>query len=322
MTEKQSKISILSNFPPESLQRVIDEVPNVELGALPDVDSLDEQTLETAAGTDVVLIPPWDDGSLQPLLDRGLRWVHTIGTGVDRMPLEVFRNCTLTCSRGASSQPISEWVLAVMLAFEKQLPQTWLSEPPEAWSSASLGTLHGKTLGLLGFGGIGTSTASHAANFGMDILAFRRSTQQSPLNGVTMTDNLQQLMQQSQHIVLSLPLTPSTRHIINEETLAYIPAGAGIHLVNPSRGALVDCEALRVALEDGRVACASLDTVDPEPLPEGHWLYHHPQVRLSAHISWNTPNAFDLLLDTFIDNLQRYRNGDELNGIVDIDHGY
>jgi phosphoglycerate dehydrogenase-like enzyme len=96
----------------------------------------------------------------------------------------------------------------------------------------------------------------------------------------------------------------------------------GAHLVNVSRGSLVDQDALRTALDDGRIARASLDTVDPEPLPAGHWLYEHPQVLLSPHLSWSMPGAFDLLLDTFIANLRHLQRGEALEGLVDFASGY
>jgi phosphoglycerate dehydrogenase-like enzyme len=96
----------------------------------------------------------------------------------------------------------------------------------------------------------------------------------------------------------------------------------GVHLVNIARGALVDQDALRIALDEGKVAMASLDAVEPEPLPEGHWMYGHEKVRLSPHISWSMPGAFDLLLDTFIDNLRRYQAGEALAGEVDVAAGY
>jgi phosphoglycerate dehydrogenase-like enzyme len=67
---------------------------------------------------------------------------------------------------------------------------------------------------------------------------------------------------------------------------------------------------------------ASLDAVEPEPLPEGHWMYSHPRVRLSPHISWSMPGAADLLIDCFIDNLRRYRAGEPLSGVVDRALGY
>jgi phosphoglycerate dehydrogenase-like enzyme len=92
--------------------------------------------------------------------------------------------------------------------------------------------------------------------------------------------------------------------------------------VNVSRGSLVDQEALREALDEGRVARASLDVCDPEPLPAGHWLYSHPRVRLSPHISWSAPGALERLFATFAENLRRYRDGRPLEGRVDLERGY
>jgi phosphoglycerate dehydrogenase-like enzyme len=95
-----------------------------------------------------------------------------------------------------------------------------------------------------------------------------------------------------------------------------------VHLVNVARGELVDQDALRRALDDGRVGLASLDVVDPEPLPAGHWLYAHPRVRVSAHVSWSMPGAFDLLIEPFIENLRLYRDGRPLRHAVDPKLGY
>ena len=80
--------------------------------------------------------------------------------------------------------------------------------------------------------------------------------------------------------------------------------------MNIARGTLVDQDALRVALDDGRVAMATLDTVDPEPLPAGHWMYSHPKVRLSAHISWYNPELQGAAIEIFIDNLGRFARGE------------
>jgi phosphoglycerate dehydrogenase-like enzyme len=96
----------------------------------------------------------------------------------------------------------------------------------------------------------------------------------------------------------------------------------GVHLVNIARGRLVDQDALRVALDDGRVAMATLDTVDPEPLPAGHWLYEHPRVRVSALISWASHLGFDSTVDLFVENLRRARAGEPLQDVVDPSEGY
>ena len=91
----------------------------------------------------------------------------------------------------------------------------------------------------------------------------------------------------------------------------------GAHLVNVARGSLVDQDALRVALDGGQLALASLDTVEPEPLPEGHWLYSHPRVRLSPHISWSSPATMSATVSVFAENLARFRAGNELSRLVD-----
>jgi phosphoglycerate dehydrogenase-like enzyme len=119
----------------------------------------------------------------------------------------------------------------------------------------------------------------------------------------------------ARHIVIATPLTPSTRHLVDRELLGRFTPGA--HIVNIARGGIIDQDALRQALDDGTVACASLDTVDPEPLPEGHWLYTHPQVRLSPHVSWCVPSAMPLLYEMFAANLARYVAGEPLEGVVD-----
>jgi phosphoglycerate dehydrogenase-like enzyme len=96
----------------------------------------------------------------------------------------------------------------------------------------------------------------------------------------------------------------------------------GVHLVNIARGSLIDQDALRQALDSRRVAMASLDVVDPEPLPDGHWMYGDRRVRLSPHISWSSPGSQFRTVEMFLDNLRRYRAGEPLHGVVDLDAGY
>lgn len=310
-------LHVLATFPAAMLARVSEEIPDTTIEQVP----YDGAPPQGTRG-DVLLIPPWDPGNLDQLLSCGVRWLHTIGTGVDRLPLEKLQDITLTCSRGASAVPISEWILAAMLAFEKKLVEMWLAEPPQDEGLPVLGGLSGKTLGLVGLGAIGATTAAHALRFGMEVVAHRRTGRPSAVDGVEVVSELEDVLARADHVVLALPLTPASRHVINEASLAAIPEGAGIHLVNIARGGLVDQEALRPALDDGRIACATLDVTDPEPPPAGHWLYTHPKVRVSAHVSWSAPDAFELLIDTFIENLRRHRDGRELNGIVDLKEGY
>lgn len=252
--------------------------------------------------------------------DRGVRWVHTFGTGVDGFPLEAIGPQVLTCSRGASAVPIAEWCLAMMLAFEKRVPEIWLTDPPERWFGAQLDGLYAKTLGIVGFGTIGQAVAIRALAFDMEVLALRRTASPSPVPGVQILQSLHELLRRSDHVVVAAPSTPDTTHLLDRGAFAAVKPG--VHLVNIARGELVDQDALRAALDGARVARASLDTVTPEPLPEGHWMYSHPRVRLSAHVSWNMPEATAWQLDTFTRNLRRYLAGEPLEGVVDLDAGY
>jgi phosphoglycerate dehydrogenase-like enzyme len=270
---------------------------------------------------EVLLTYPWAGPNLAQVLARGVRWVHVIGTGIDAFPLHLLGDQLLTCSRGGSAVPIAEWVLAVMLAFEKRLPEAWIhAAPADGWSRGMRGTLQGRTLGLVGLGAIATAVAERALPFGMQVLAYRRTDAPSGMAGVEVVRSLPHLVAASDHVVIAAAATPATRGLIGREMFALMKPGA--HLVNIARGALVDEDALRWALDDGRVAMASLDAVEPEPLPEGHWMYTHPRVRLSPHVSWQMPGAAERLIESFIDNLRRYRAGQPLTGVVDRAAGY
>jgi phosphoglycerate dehydrogenase-like enzyme len=273
------------------------------------------------AGQADVLVTLLDDvGALADGLGPGIRWVHILGAGADGFPFGSLGDRVLTCSRGAAAPAIAEFVLAAMLAFEKQLPQSWITEPVAAWNTASLGGLEGRSLGIVGLGAIGTEVARRALAFSMEVAGVRRRSSVSPTDGVALCPDLPTLLGRSDHLVVAAPATTATRHLLDEAAFAAVKPG--VHLVNVARGSLVDQDALLGALDDGRVALASLDVVDPEPLPGGHPLYGHPSVRLSPHISWSSPNTVTRTMACFTDNLVRYREGRELAGIVDKEAGY
>lgn len=308
------------------LCQVGDQIATAIHDAVPDADvtvvPVDGPVADDVQG-EVLLTAAQGSANLADVLEHGVRWIQTLGTGVDAFPLALVGDRTLTCSRGASAVPISEWVLATMLAFEKRLPDSWITTKPQHWNfpaGGSLGGLSGETLALVGVGGIGSAVAERALPFGMTVRALRRSDAPSPLVGVELVRTLPEVLEGADHVVVTAPSTPETRHLL--DAFAFAVMKPGVHLVNIARGALVDQDALRVALDDGTIARASLDTVDPEPLPEGHWMYTHPKVRLSPHISWSMPAALDALLDVFVANLRRYAAGEPLLGLVDVAAGY
>ncbi|MDO8861983.1 NAD(P)-dependent oxidoreductase [Haliea sp. E1-2-M8] len=249
----------------------------------------------------------------------GVRWIHLYGTGVDGFPLHLVGDRELTCSRGSTATAIAEWVLAMLLADAKQLPASWVDSPPAHWYFASLQVLAGKQLGLVGLGAIGSAVARRAQAFEMSVSALVRSPRTLPA-GIQRADDIEALLAGSDYLVLAAPATAATQHLLDRARLAQ--ARPGLRLVNVARGSLVDHDALRWALDEGIVAHAYLDTAEPEPVPAGHWLYTHPGVSLSPHISWCEPDAMERVLALFFANLERFLRDEPLAGRVDVNAGY
>ena len=287
--------------------------------ALPDATVVGADTPEASAADVLVTLADGGD-AIARALTPGIRWVHVLGAGIDGFPLDVVGDRLVTCSRGAAAPAIAEFVLAAMLAFEKQLPEVWITGPPDAGHVPALGGLEGRTLGIVGLGSIGTEVARRALAFDMTVIGVRRSDRPAPLPGIALAPDLGALLEASDHVVVAAPATARTERLIGADALARVRPGA--HLVNVARGSLVDQDALLAALDDGRLGRATLDVVDPEPLPAGHPLYTHERVRLTPHLSWSSPRTLRRTMALFVDNLDRYRAGQALLGGVDLEEGY
>lgn len=255
-----------------------------------------------------------------------LRWVQTASVGIDFFPPWIFDIAQVSCARGVAAVPIAEYVLAALLAHNKALDTRWV-QGSEAWrrefqraEQQPLGLLQGQHLGLLGFGAIGRQVAHLALAFGMTVSALRRSPTGDLLPGVRRAESLAALLAESDHLVLALPITTETEALLNAQTLAH--ARPGLHLVNVARGRLIDPAALLAALDQGLLGAATLDAVDPEPLPDGHRLYTHPQVRLSPHLSWSAGKVQQVTSTKVLDNLRRLLAGQPLLDVVDPARGY
>ena len=285
------------------------------------VDVSSEEELDQDLIGEIFLVTPTrDTAELPKFLDKGVKWVHIMAHGVDGLPFEMLGDCVVTCSRGASSVPIAEWAVTMILSHTKKIPESWISKEPENWFLAPLETLSGATVTLLGFGSINQEIAKRLEPFGCRIVAVRNGKNEMSQTNVEMIPTPEEAVSEADHVVIGLPLTEKTHHIVNDRLMKLMKPGA--HLVNIARGDIVDQEALFENLESGQISRASLDVVTPEPLPEGHWLYTHPRVKLSAHISWASPDFLDQLHDLFSSNLKKWLSGLPLDGLVDIKKGY
>ncbi|HEY0212012.1 MAG TPA: NAD(P)-dependent oxidoreductase [Paenirhodobacter sp.] len=248
-----------------------------------------------------------------------LKWVQTYSAGVEIYPDWLKAGRIVSCGRGLTAPQIAEYALAAMLRFEKRL-DTYRATCPDDWITRPMGSLEGKTLGLIGFGAIGQETVRRAQAFGMQIHACRRGAWTQVPDGVTAADSPEQVISVADHLVLAMPLTDETRCMVDAALLAQ--AKPGLHLINVARGGLVVQADLIAALNAGRLAFATLDVTTPEPLPAGDPLWTHPQVLLTPHVSYVGGPEEARFRSKVLANLDAFCAGQPLNDVVDLTRGY
>ncbi|MDQ2998817.1 MAG: D-2-hydroxyacid dehydrogenase [Chloroflexota bacterium] len=257
-----------------------------------------------------------------------LRWVQEWGAGVDWLlqhPEVAELDFTLTNASGVHAIPISEQILAYLLAFARGLPAAVRAQARHAWQPAKreqLFELAGKTMLLVGVGAIGERTAVIAAALGMRVLGIRRNPA-GDLPGVEAIygpDRLYDLLPEADCVVLTVPLSHATQGMIGERELRAMKPTS--YLINIGRGGTIQQPALIQALSEGWIAGAGLDVFDQEPLPATSPLWELDNVIMTAHYAGLTPAYDQRALAIFLDNLKRYRDGEPLKNVVDKAAGY
>jgi len=257
-----------------------------------------------------------------------LAWVHSASAGVERVltPAGRERGLVVTNARGVFSEPIAEYVLMMVLAVSRRLPQLLELQRERTWQPLEGTELRDVTIGIVGLGSIGRAVAVLAAAFGCRVVATRRRPETDPgdtdlpIDRLTGPEGLPELLASSDYIVLAAPLTPETEGMIDEAALAAVKPGAW--LINVARGRLIDERALIRALREGPLGGAILDTFRDEPLPPGSPFYDLANVIVTPHTSWSSGRVLDRSVELFCSNLRRYASGEPLANVVDPAIGY
>jgi phosphoglycerate dehydrogenase-like enzyme/glyoxylase-like metal-dependent hydrolase (beta-lactamase superfamily II) len=258
---------------------------------------------------------------------KGLRWIQVGHAGVDKdlSPELVNSGVVLTNTQRLYGPNVADQAFALLLALTRGLREVVPGEVADAaWRKpgGKPQELHGKTMLVVGLGGVGTQVARRAHAFGMRVLAVDPKDMERPdfVFGLEKPAKLMELLPRADVVVLACPLTAETRGLMGEEQFHAMKPSA--YLINVARGGLVKTPALVEALENKRLAGAGLDVTDPEPLPDGHPLWKMANAVVSPHVGGQSPEATERQWRLFRENVRRFVAGEPLLCVVDKGNGY
>jgi phosphoglycerate dehydrogenase-like enzyme len=261
---------------------------------------------------------------------RQLRWIESLAAGVEHcmdVPGVRGRNLLVTNMRGVDSAVIAEHAIALALALAHGLDVFAADTSKGAWNNehgltTPMQTLDGKTLLVVGLGGIGTEVARRAYGLGMKVVATRDNKHDKPdfVSYVGLPDEMLTLARTADVIVNSVPLTPQTTGMYDARFFAVLKPTA--FFINVARGGSAVTADLAAALNEHRLAGAGLDVVDPEPLPPDNPLWRAPHVLITPHMSSRSDLPSEARWMLAAENLRRYANGEKMLSVVDLAKGY
>lgn len=245
---------------------------------------------------------------------KHLRFIDIAFTGVDHVDLAAAKaaGAVVSNTSGYSTQAVSELAIEMMLSLLRNVPQVEARCRAGADKSGLVGReLKGKTVGIVGLGQIGRNTARLCQAFGCRVIGTSPSHQAGTLDGVACMP-LDELLSQSDIVVLHCPLTPSTRGLIDEAALSRMKDGA--LLLNLARGPVADTAALAAALNSGKLGGAGIDVFETEPpLGTDHPLLHTPNTLVTPHVAFASEESMALRAQIVFENLSCFLRGEPQN---------
>ncbi len=255
-----------------------------------------------------------------------LKWVQSSSAGVELLlfPELIESSVVLTNGQGLYAEPLGEFVLFCVLSFTKDYRAMEDNRLARRWRNYNVAEARGQTIGIVGLGGTGRVIARMAKVFGMRVIATKRNTAAGADDGVVDTvlpaERWHELLEQSDFVVNTLPLTPQTMDMFDEVAFRLMKPGA--RFINVGRGDTVDENALLRALKEGWIAGAGLDVFKTEPLPSDSEFYDFPNVIVSPHCADLTAGYPEKSARLLAENTRRYLEGEPLLNVVDKRRGY
>ncbi len=261
--------------------------------------------------------------------DHSLQWIMSMAVGVENCVASevVQRQKTIVANVKKLSGPeIAEHAIALMMALNRGLDGFIANQQKEVWDRGLLADdiweLEGRTVLVVGLGGIGIEIARRAHGLGMKVTATRNSRREGPeyVSYVGLADELLELAAEADVVINTVPLTDKTNGMFNAEFFEAMQSHA--YFVSVGRGKSANTDDLVAALRNGQIGGAGLDVFDPEPLPADHPLWSQPRVIITPHVAFRSEKLRERVWILVEENLRRYVNGDKLISKVDMRRGY
>ena len=316
----------LWNTPAWFVERLRKEFPSIEIVHLHSYDGAEEHLRDSEAVFTISLRPE------QFAVARKLRWVHSPSAAVHQFMFAelVKSDVVLTNGSEVHGPVVAEHVIALMFALARKIPMAVRLQQRRVWGQEEIWTegprpreLAGATLGLIGLGSIGHRVAQMAAAIGMRVIALREHPEKEKPEYVDVvfgSSAVNDLLAQSDYVVIAAPLTPATRGLMNAARMAVMKSDA--FLINVGRGPQIDEVALVDALRNRRIAGAALDVFEEEPLPSDSPLWNLENLLITPHTAGLTEKAWQRHYQVFSENLRRYLAHQPLLYQVDKQIGY
>ncbi len=306
-------------------QRLRQDFPRLEVVHLSNYD----RVMEEIADADIAI--SWSLRGDQIIAANKLKWIHSTATAVHALmsPELIASEIVVTNARDVHGPVVAEHALALAFALAKRLPQAVRFQQQKHWAQHDLWEssprpreLNGATMTIVGMGGIGRPLADLASSVGMRVIGVREHPERE-CDGVDLMcgfDALEEALSEGDFVVLALPVTPKTHHLINAERLARLQPEA--YLINVGRGVLIDEDALVRALRAKSFAGAALDVTSEEPLPPESPLWEMENVLITPHIAGLTEFMWERHYGHYTENLRRFLVGEPLLWVVDKEKRY
>lgn len=255
-----------------------------------------------------------------------LRWIQSISVGVDNWVYasSIPEGVTITNTKGLYAHEVAEYILWAMLTLSRRYHLAMRNQVKRRWQQYAGHSLAGRTVGIAGMGHVGRAAATYAKGMGMRTVGLCRNTDDPRAIGIAdelvSTSNMDDVLGELDFLVICLPVTDETRGLFGPDELSRIKPGAIV--INASRESIVDYKTLVSYIKEGRLAGAALDVFEKEPIRKRSPLWKNENIVITPHVGAFTKEYKTKVSNLVLENLERYRTGQTLHGIVDRSKGY